>query len=82
MVSHTFWTYSVMPKVYSLNALLLAACIYFIIRWGREGRGRYLYAFSFLYALSQLNHLVMATAAAGFILYLGLKIYTDSTERK
>ncbi|MCL4535465.1 MAG: DUF2723 domain-containing protein [Bacteroidetes bacterium] len=65
-VSHTFWTYAVMPKVYSLDALLLAACIYLLLRW-RDGAGeRYLYPFAFLYGLSFLNHLIMVTAAAGF----------------
>jgi len=72
LVSHTFWTYGVMPKVYSLNALLLVACIYLIIRWGRDRRAGYLYTFACLFALSQLNHLVMATALAGFAVYIGL----------
>lgn len=30
-VSHTFWTYAVMAQVYSLNALLLIACIYLLL---------------------------------------------------
>lgn len=71
-VSHAFWTYAVMAKVYSLNALLLIACIYLLLRWGDGGRGGSLYAFAFLYGLSLLNHLVMATAAAGFLTYVGL----------
>ncbi len=71
-VSHTFWTYAVMAKVYSLNALLLIACIYLLLRWGSGGRGGFLYAFAFLYGLSLLNHLVMATAAAGFLAYVAI----------
>ncbi len=70
MLSHTMWTYSVMPKVYSLNTLLLAACLYLLLRWRRERRGRYLYVFSTLYGLSLLNHLVMATAALGFAVFV------------
>ncbi len=70
--SHTFWTYAVMPKPYSLNALLLAACIYLLLRWGEERRGRYLYLFAAIYGLGPSNHLVMLTAAAGFITYLVL----------
>ncbi|MFN3762134.1 MAG: hypothetical protein ACK4WK_02890, partial [Anaerolineae bacterium] len=35
-------------------------------------RGGYLWGFAFLYGLSLLNHLVMATAAAGFLVYIGL----------
>ena len=71
-VSHTFWTYAVMAKVYSLNALLLIACIYLLLRWGEGNRAGYLYAFAFIYGLSLLNHLVMATAAAGFLAYIGI----------
>lgn len=71
-VSHTFWTYAVMAKVYSLNALLLIACIYLLLLWGKKQRAGYLYGFAFLYGLSLLNHLVMATAVGGFLVYIGL----------
>ncbi len=74
-VSHTFWTYAVMAKVYSLNALLLIACVYLLILWKEKRAGKYLYAFAFLYGLSLLNHLVMATAAAGFLAYIALQIW-------
>ncbi len=68
-VSHTFWTYAVMPKVYSLNAMFLAICVYLLLLWKDEGEAGYLYLAAFLYGLSFLNHLVMATAAAGFAIY-------------
>ncbi len=71
-VSHTFWTYAVMAKVYSLNALLLIACIYLLLLWGETRRAGYLYAFALLYGLSFLNHMVMATAAGGFLTYIGI----------
>ena len=71
-VSHTFWTYAVVAKVYSLNALLLIACIYLLLLWGEKRRAGYLYAFALLYGLSFLNHLVMATAAGGFLAYIGI----------
>jgi hypothetical protein len=80
MVSHTFWTYAVMPKPYSLNALLLAACIYFLLRWGQEQRGIYLSAFAVLYGLSPLNHLVMLTATAGFFSYIALIAWRHRAE--
>lgn len=69
-VSHTFWTYAVMPKVYSLNALLLAACLYLLLRWRTTKSEVYLALFGFLYGLSLLNHLVMATAAAGLAAFI------------
>ena len=70
LVSHTFWTYSVMPKVYSLNTLLLAAILYLLLRWGNEMRPGLLYAAAALAGLSLLNHLLMATAMAGFAVYV------------
>ncbi len=74
-VSHTFWTYAVMPKVYSLNALLLSASIYLLLRWRETGRGWALYLALVLYGVSQFNHLVMATAAAGFLAYIVLVVW-------
>jgi Protein O-mannosyl-transferase TMEM260-like len=73
-VSQTFWTYAVMPKVYSLNALLLAACIYLVLRWRASGRDAWLALFAFLYGLSLLNHLVMAPAAAGFAAFIAMTL--------
>ncbi|MFQ5342082.1 MAG: DUF2723 domain-containing protein [Anaerolineae bacterium] len=73
MLSHTFWTYAVMPKVYALNSLLLASCLYLVLRWGRRGETKALYAFAGLYGLSAMNHLLMLTAAPGFLVYLILK---------
>ncbi len=74
-ISHTFWTYAVMPKVYSLNALLLAACVYLLLLWRERNRDVYLHLAASLYGLSFLNHLVMATAAPGFLIYIALVIW-------
>jgi hypothetical protein len=73
-VSHTFWTYAVLPKVYSLNALMLSTCIYLLILWQEKKRGIYLYVFILLYSLSLFNHLVMATAAAGFAVFIAWEL--------
>jgi hypothetical protein len=70
LVSHTFWTYAVMPKVYSLNALLVTACCYLLIRWRENPRNGLLYPAALLYGLSFLNHLVMVTVAAGFAAFV------------
>jgi len=74
-VSHTFWTYAVMPKVYSLNALLLAVCLYLLLRWRATDSARCLGLFGLLYGLSLLNHLVMATAAAGFAVFITVTLW-------
>ncbi len=74
-LSHTFWTYAVMPKVYSLNALMLAACLYLLLRWRVGGNAIPLCLFAFLFGLSLLNHLVMTTAAAGFAAFIGFTVW-------
>ncbi len=32
-VSHTFWTYAVVPKAYSLTLFILSACILLLLQW-------------------------------------------------
>ncbi len=70
LLSHTFWTYAVMSKVYSLNTLLLALDIYVLLCWRENRKGRYLSAFGVLFALGIMNHLVMATGALGYAVYI------------
>lgn len=74
-VSHTFWTYAVMPKVYSLHALLLVACIVLLLWWRDSGHDGYLGLWAFVFCLSLLNHLLMATAAAGFAAFAGIVLW-------
>jgi len=80
-LSHTFWTYAVMPKVYSLNALILAACSYLLLRWRERTQDVYLCLFAFLYGLSFLNHLVMATVVAGFAAFIGSVLWSRRQSR-
>lgn len=68
-VSHTYWTYAVMPKVYSLCALLGLGCLWLLIRWRDTGSERFFFIFAFLYGLSFLNHLVMVLLAPGFLVF-------------
>ena len=63
-----------LPKPYSLNALIVALSIYLLLKWGRAQRGVYPYAFAILFGLSPLNHLVLLTAAAGYGVYLFLTV--------
>ncbi|MBN2002306.1 MAG: DUF2723 domain-containing protein [Anaerolineae bacterium] len=70
IVSHTFWTYAVLPKVYSLNGLLLSSCIYLMLRWQSSKKGVYLYMFTLVYCIGQFNHLLMATAGLGFAVFV------------
>lgn len=74
-LSHTFWTYAVMPKVYSLNALLLALCVFLLLRWRAERKEWLLYLSAFVWGVSFFNHLVMGVAAAGFALFVLLTVW-------
>lgn len=80
-VSHTFWTYAVMPKVYSLNALLLAGCTYLLLLWRADAKDRYLYLFALLYGLSFLNHLLMSVVAAGFAFFVLAVLWSQRRDR-
>jgi len=73
-LSHTFWTYAVMPKVYSLNALLISLCFLLLLIWREKRSNKYLYLFSFIYGLSILNHIVMAILVGGFAIFIILQL--------
>ncbi|MCA1554366.1 MAG: DUF2723 domain-containing protein, partial [Chloroflexi bacterium] len=69
-VSHTFWTYAVVPKAYSLTLFILATCILLLLQW-REKRAAWRIALiSALLGLGVMNHLLILTAAPGILLFL------------
>jgi hypothetical protein len=63
MVSHTFWTYAVMPKSYSLNSLLLVGFLFLLLHWRRTQRSHFLIGAGGLLGIALLSH-------ALFILFL------------
>ncbi|MBI2305484.1 MAG: DUF2723 domain-containing protein [Chloroflexi bacterium] len=69
-LSHTFWTYAVVPKNYSLNSLMLASMIFLLLLWRDKRRSWHLYAFAFLFGLSLMSHLIMLTAAPAFLFFI------------
>lgn len=80
VLSHTFWTYAVMPKVYALNALLLAVAAYLIIKWSyAQEKSVLLFASSFLIGIGTLNHLVMLVVILG---YLGFALQCGKRGRR
>lgn len=81
-VSHTFWTYAVMPKVYSLNCLLLAACCYFLVLWRDLQHARWLAIAASLYGLSFLNHIVMAVNSLGLAVFVFLTLLRVAPPRE
>jgi hypothetical protein len=58
-VSHTFWMRAVTPGPEPLDALLLAAILYFLVRFANEGGARNLYFGMALLGLSLANNLLM-----------------------
>ncbi len=58
-VSHTFWSRAVRPAPEVLDALLLAAILYCLVRFANEGRVRYFYASMLVLGLSFSNSLMM-----------------------
>jgi hypothetical protein len=71
-VSHTFWTYAVMPKVYALNSLLLAIALLLALRWGRTQRPVYLYGLGLVFGLGAWSHLLFFMLFVAFALYAAL----------
>ncbi|MCA1554379.1 MAG: DUF2723 domain-containing protein, partial [Chloroflexi bacterium] len=69
-VSHSFWTYAVVPKAYSLTLFILATCILLLPQW-REQAGVWRIALvSALLGLGVMNHLLVLTAVPGILLFV------------
>lgn len=73
-ISHTFWTYAVMPKVYALNSLLLAMALLLALRWGRTHRAAYLYGLGLVFGLGAWSHLLFFMLFVAFALYVALNV--------
>jgi len=57
--SNTFWSQAIIAEVYALHALLLAAILWLIIRWHRDGQRRSLDVAAVLFGLGLGHHLTM-----------------------
>jgi hypothetical protein len=72
-ISHTFWTYAVVPKAYSLTLFILATCILLLHQWrnrpGSADRWR-IAAVGALTGLGVMNHLIVLTAMPGLLLFI------------
>jgi len=58
-LSITFWLFSLVAEVYSLNILFVAAVLNLLIRWRHSRKDRYFYAACLVYAISFGNHQTM-----------------------
>ncbi len=71
-VSHTFWMRAVTPGPEPLDALLLAAILYFLIRFANEGGARNLYLGMGILGLSLANNLLFVFLIPIFFLFVRL----------
>jgi tetratricopeptide (TPR) repeat protein len=58
----SLWAESNVQRVYALNALFLAAALWLVLRWRRDGRDRDLVLAALLCGLGASNHLEMAVS--------------------
>lgn len=69
--SREFWEQSVIAEVYSLNALLVAACVLALLRWSTTRRRGWLVAAGMAFGFGLTNHhsvVVLAPVLAGYVL--------------
>ncbi|MBI1802806.1 MAG: DUF2723 domain-containing protein [Chloroflexi bacterium] len=69
-ISHTFWTYSVLPKAYTLTLFILALGLLLLLRWRESPRAWPIVAVGVLLGLGIMNHLVVATAVPGYTVFV------------
>jgi hypothetical protein len=65
-----FWSKALYAKVYPLNALLVAAGVLMLLRWGQRGRRKDLYLAAAIFALSAANHLIVVALLPALLLYV------------
>jgi Tfp pilus assembly protein PilF len=68
--SRTLWTQAVVAEVYALNLLLLLLCGASLLQWQRNGQGRFLLLFAFIYGLSLAHHSSALLTAPAFLVFL------------
>ncbi|MFP4501616.1 MAG: protein O-mannosyl-transferase family [Candidatus Hydrogenedentota bacterium] len=73
--SREFWEQATIAEVYALNALLLAACLFILIRWHETQDRRRLYVLAAVFGLSQGNHNTMALIGPLMALFI---LFTDT----
>ncbi len=80
-VSAGFWSQAVATEVYSLNSLLTILILYSLLRWARDGEGRWLWAAALASGLGLAHHrsiLLLAPGAFAFLLMVGRRHRLES----
>jgi tetratricopeptide (TPR) repeat protein len=65
-----FWSQAVIPEVYTLNTLFLAAALYLAWRWYEDRTNRLLFGLALTLGLSLTNHSTMGPLLALFLLFV------------
>jgi hypothetical protein len=71
-LSRTMWDQSVIAEVYSLNAALVGAGLFFLIRWISTAKRRNFLIACAIYSLSFGNHLTVVTLLPAFVVAVAL----------
>lgn len=69
--SQAFWSQAIIVEVYSLGVLTFFVCLYFGLRFSKDGDRRWLYCLSLSYGLALSNHwpvVVLSSPAIFFVL--------------
>ncbi len=69
-VAHTFWLRAVTPGPEALDALLLAALLYYLLRFANEGRTPFFYLAMGILGLSLSNNLMMVFLLPVFAIWV------------
>lgn len=78
MLSHSLWWHSTMLEVYTLNTLLIALMVLFVLRYDQQGSLRDLCLAALCFGLGCSNHALMGLFGAGF---LGLLVLPEQRRR-
>ncbi len=70
--SAEFWSQSVIAEVYTLNAVLIALCVFILIVWEETREQRLLYVFAAVYGLGLCNHHTIHFLGPLFALFIML----------
>lgn len=81
-LGRTFWGAAIVPDVYTLNALFVAAIVTLLLVWRRSRRERYLLLASLLMGLSLTNHLTSGLLLPAGMLFVWLVDRGKLSERR
>lgn len=73
----TFWSQSVIQEVYSPNAVLVAACLWFAVLFAHSRQHRHIYWFALFYGLALSNHWPLVALSSPMFLLAALPAWRE-----